>query len=117
MNKNKEKIRKRVVRHRRVTATLQGTAEVPRLNVFRSNQHIYAQLVDDETGKTLLSTHDLKTKVKGTKKEVALAVGKELGEKAKESGIKNVVFDRGGFKYHGRVAAIAVGAREAGLKF
>ncbi len=117
MNRNKEKTRRRVARHRRVTATLQGTAEVPRLSVFRSNQHIYAQLVDDAAGKTLLSAHDLKTKVEGTKKDVALAIGKELGEKAKEAGIKNVVFDRGGFKYHGRVAAIAAGAREAGLKF
>ena len=117
MNKNKDKIRKRKARHNRVTAKVQGTADVPRLNVFRSNQHIYAQLIDDAIGKTLVSTDDIRIKGKGIKKDIALAVGKELGTKAKEAGIKNVIFDRGGYKYHGRVAAVATGAREAGLKF
>ena len=117
MNKNKEKIRKRRVRHNRVTARVQGTADVPRLNVFRSNQHIYSQLIDDTVGKTLVSTDDIRIKGKGVKKDIALAVGKELGAKAKEAGIEKVVFDRGGYKYHGRVAAVAAGAREAGLKF
>lgn len=117
MNKNKEKIRKRASRHRRITKRVSGTAETPRLNVFKSNKHIYAQLVDDMTGKTLAMTHDLKDNKKGTKKEVALSIGKALGEKAKEAGIKKVIFDRGGYKYHGRVAAVADGAREAGLKF
>jgi len=117
MNKNKEKIRKRKTRHNRVVAKIKGTADVPRLNVFRSNQHIYAQLIDDTTGKTLISIDDLKLKTKGMKKDVSLAVGKELGQKAKETGIESIVFDRGGYKYHGRVAAVATGAREAGLKF
>lgn len=105
------------MRHKRVTKRIMGTVKIPRLNVFRSNQHIYAQLVDDSIGKTLVSSHDLKVKTKGTKKDIALAVGKDLGTKAKEAGIQTVVFDRGGYKYHGRVAAVAEGAREAGLKF
>ncbi len=117
MNKNKEKIRKRKIRHNRVVAKIRGTVDIPRLNVFRSNQHIYAQLIDDIAGKTLISIDDLKLKTKGTKKDVSLAVGKELGQKAKEAGIERIVFDRGGYKYHGRVAAVATGAREAGLKF
>ncbi len=117
MNKNKEKTRKRKARHNRVVAKIKGTAGVPRLNVFRSNQHIYAQLIDDTVGKTLISIDDLRLKTKGTKKDISLAIGKELGQKAKEAGIEKIVFDRGGYKYHGRVAAIATGAREAGLKF
>lgn len=117
MDKNKDKIRKRKARHNRVTAKVQGTADVPRLNIFRSNQHIYAQLIDDAVGKTLVSTDDIRAKAKGAKKDIALAVGKDLGAKAKEAGIEKVIFDRGGYKYHGRVAAVATGAREAGLKF
>ena len=117
MDKNKDKIRKRKARHNRVTAKVQGTADVPRLSVFRSSRHIYAQLIDDAVVKTLVSIDDIRIKDKGVKKDVALAVGKELGAKAKEAGIEKIVFDRGGYKYHGRVAAVATGAREAGLKF
>lgn len=116
MNRNKEKIKKRAARHKRVTAAVKGTIDVPRLNVFRSNRHIYAQLIDDTTGKTLVLAHDLKIKERGFKKDMALAVGKDLGDKAKKAGIKRAVFDRGGYKYHGRVAAVADGARDAGLK-
>jgi len=113
-------------RHRRVRAKINGTKECPRLCVFRSNKYIYAQLIDDEKGKTLLSVTDKKPKPKTkTKTKVkessninsALEVGKILAEKAIEKKIKKIVFDRGGYKYHGRVKAIAEGARQGGLKF
>jgi large subunit ribosomal protein L18 len=95
-----------------------GTAKVPRLCVFRSAQHIYAQLVDDEKGKTIMSASNQRLK-KGKKSKVDMAkeVGKLIAQKAREKKIEKVVFDRGGYKYHGRVKAVAEGAREAGLKF
>ncbi len=109
---------KRGRRHNRITAKMKGTAKVPRLCVFRSASHIYAQMIDDEQGKTILQAKDyeIKKKVEG---KVALAqeVGKLIAEKAKEKKITSVVFDRGGYKYHGRVKALAEGAREGGLKF
>jgi large subunit ribosomal protein L18 len=115
---------KRERRHRRVRAKIFGTKNRPRLCVFRSNKHIYAQLVDDEAGHVLISASDLELKHKKAVKKnmtrkVALAyeVGKLIAKKAKEKGIEKVVFDRGGYKYHGRVKAIAEGAREEGLKF
>ena len=110
---------KRKRRHKRVRAKISGTAKIPRLCVFRSNKHIYAQLIDDTQGKTLLSASDLEIKFKGkkTKTEKAFEVGKLIAKKAQEKKIQKIVFDRGGYKYHGRVKALAEGAREGGLKF
>jgi large subunit ribosomal protein L18 len=109
-------------RHIRVRKQVFGTAEKPRLNVYRSLNEIYAQVIDDNKGHTLVSAStvdaELRKKTKGkTKKEQAALVGQALAERAKEKGIKEVVFDRGGYKYIGRVAALADGAREKGLKF
>jgi len=103
-------------RHRRVRAKVVGTKDKPRLSVFRSNKHIFLQLIDDRSGKTLVSESDLKLKKKTTKTEIAREVGKKLAESAKLKKIKNVVFDRGGYKYHGRIKAAAEGAKEGGLK-
>jgi len=110
-----EKKVKKLRRHRRVRAKVKGTADIPRLCVFRSIKHIYAQLIDDDKGKTLISADD--TGLKGTKVEIAKEVGKLIAQKASEKKIEKVVFDRGGYKYHGRVKSLAEGAREAGLKF
>lgn len=113
---DKNKVRK--ARHARVRRKISGTAERPRLNVFRSNKHIYAQLIDDVAGVTLASASDHdETIEKGTKTELATAVGKLIAERGQEKGIKNVVFDRGGYLYHGRVQALAEAARENGLDF
>jgi large subunit ribosomal protein L18 len=109
--------------HERIRAKVHGTAERPRLNVYRSVNHIYAQLIDDQDGKTLVSASTvLGKKEKGGKKtggNVASAkeIGKMIAQKAQEKGIKKVVFDRGGYLYHGRVKALADAAREAGLEF
>lgn len=103
-------------RHRRIRAKVAGTKDKPRLSVFRSNKHIFLQLINDENGKTLISASDLKIKKKGTKTEIAREIGKKLAELAKTKKIKKVVFDRGGYKYHGRIKAAAEGAREGGLK-
>jgi large subunit ribosomal protein L18 len=109
----------RLRRHRRLRRHISGTAERPRLVVFRSNRGIEAQLVDDVEGKTLArSSHQgLKKGFKGSKTEQAAEVGKALAAEAKKAGVESVVFDRGGFLYHGRVKALADGAREGGLKF
>lgn len=107
----------RIKRHQRVRKFLSGTAERPRLAVFRSSQHIYAQIIDDRSSKTLVAESDLKSPKKGPKVDAAYEVGKKLAEKALAAGIKMVVFDRGGFLYHGRVAKLAEGAREGGLEF
>jgi large subunit ribosomal protein L18 len=109
-------------RHIRVRKNVHGTAEKPRLNVYRSLNEIYAQVIDDNRGHTLVSAStidgELKKKAKGmTKKEQATLVGQTIAERAKKKGIKEVVFDRGGYKYIGRVAALADGAREKGLQF
>ena len=109
-------------RHKRVRKTVVGTAEKPRLNVFRSLCHVYAQVVDDTVGKTLAAAStldgEIKTQIKnGGNMDAAKLVGQLVGKRAKEKGVEAVVFDRGGYKYHGRVAALADGAREAGLKF
>ena len=106
-------------RHARVRAKISGTAACPRLDVFRSLQHIYAQLIDDVAGVTLVSasTTEKDFKENGGNKEAARAVGKLLAERAAEKNIKDVVFDRGGYVYHGRVQALAEGAREGGLNF
>ncbi len=106
-------------RHRRIRGKVAGTAERPRLAVFRSNKGIFAQLVDDESGRTIAGASWLgvKKSFKGTKTEQAAEVGKALAEVAKKAGIESVVFDRGGYLYHGRVKALAEGAREGGLNF
>ena len=106
-------------RHYRLRRTIVGSAERPRLVVFRSNRGVEAQLVDDAEGRTLASAshRDLKKSFKGTKTEQAAEVGKVLAEKAKKADVESVVFDRGGYLYHGRVKALAEGAREGGLRF
>jgi large subunit ribosomal protein L18 len=109
-------------RHTRVRKTVAGTPERPRLNVFRSSAHIYAQVIDDVAGRTLAAASDtdkdIVAALKGkTKTERAVAVGKAVAERAKANGVSLVVFDRGGYKYHGRVQALADAAREAGLGF
>lgn len=110
---------KRYRRHKRIRDKISGKAQRPRLCVFRSNQHIYAQLVDDEKGKTLAMVSDLsiKTKTKKSNAEKAKEVGKIIAQKAKELKIDTVIFDRAGYKYHGQVKSLAEGAREGGLKF
>ena len=104
----------RLKRHKRVRGKISGTPERPRLNVFRSNTNIYAQVIDDVTGKTLVSASSLE---KGSDCEAAKKVGLAVAERAKAAGIETVVFDRGGYVYHGRVQALAEGAREGGLQF
>ena len=117
----KEKRQKRLIRHKRVRSKVIGTTSRPRFSVFRSARHIYAQLIDDSKGLTLLSVNDakeLKSKSeKKDKKAAAFEAGKKLAKKAAEKGIKAVAFDRGGYKYHGRVKALAEGAKEGGMKF
>lgn len=103
----------------RVRGKISGSAALPRLSVYKSNKEIYAQLVDDNDGKTLASASSREKGVDatGTKSEISAAVGKKIAEKAKAAGIEKIVFDRNGFVYHGRVKALADGAREGGLKF
>ncbi len=113
--KTKAKSRKRI--HYRIRKTIKGTPDVPRLSVFRSNKEIYCQLIDDVTGVTLASSSTVDAKADGTKIDQAKNVGKVIADKAKELNIETVVFDRSGYLYHGRVRAIAEGARENGLKF
>jgi len=108
----------RLRRHRRVRGKVSGTAERPRLVVFRSNKGIFAQLVDDEAGRTLASASWLEQRsFKGTKTEQATAVGQALAQAAMNAGVRSCVFDRAGYLYHGRVKALAEGAREGGLRF
>jgi large subunit ribosomal protein L18 len=112
----------RIRRHRRVRKSVAGTAERPRLCVFRSLRAVYAQVVDDERGLTLVQANSLEPALRQQGKssgnaDAALAVGKVIGERAKALGIGRVVFDRGGYLYHGRVKALAEGARQAGLEF
>ena len=109
----------RIHRHKRVRAKISGTPERPRLNVFRSAANIYAQIIDDVNGKTLASASSLEKgfECEGTKTDAAKKVGMMVAERAKAAGIECVVFDRGGYVYHGRVAALAEGAREGGLQF
>jgi large subunit ribosomal protein L18 len=106
-------------RHRRVRKKVMGTAERPRIAVFRSSKHIYVQAIDDIAGRTIASASTMEASVRGGSTATVAAaknVGKQLGERVKAAGATTAVFDRGGFKYHGRVAAIADGAREAGLE-
>lgn len=111
-NENRQRV------HARIRRKMQGTAERPRLNVYRSLNQIYTQLIDDQTGATLASASSVSAKLKtGGNVAAAKEVGKLIAEKAKEKGIKKVVFDRGGYLYHGRIQALADAAREAGLEF
>ncbi|MBO4252219.1 MAG: 50S ribosomal protein L18 [Clostridia bacterium] len=118
INKNQDRLK----RHKRVRAKIKGSAETPRLSVYRSLNHIYAQLIDDVKGNTLVTASTLDKAVKDTlegkdKKAQAYAVGELLAKKAKEKGISTAVFDRGGYLYTGRVASLADGARKGGLQF
>jgi large subunit ribosomal protein L18 len=115
INKNANRIR----RHKRVRGKISGTAERPRLNVFRSANHMYAQLIDDDKGVTICSasTTDKNFTESGGNVEAAKKIGMAIAEKGKKAGITEIVFDRSGYVYHGRVAALADGAREGGLKF
>ena len=119
MVKNINKNAMRLKRHVRVRGKISGTPECPRLNVFRSNANIYAQIIDDVNGVTLVAANTLEKDFEGAtgNAEAAKKVGAALAERAKAKGIEQVVFDRGGYIFHGRVAALAEGAREAGLKF
>jgi large subunit ribosomal protein L18 len=121
-SKTKQKAKRRKKIHRRVRTSIRGTADQPRFNVFKSNKHIYGQLVNDRKGETLAAASTLTPELQeeledksGTEK--AYEVGKYLAQIAENSGIETVVFDRGGYKYHGQVKAIADGAREGGLDF
>ncbi|TME63618.1 MAG: 50S ribosomal protein L18 [Chloroflexi bacterium] len=108
----------RIRRHERVREKVRGSADRPRLAVFRSLTHIYAQLIDDSAGRTLVAASSVDAKDgKGKKSERAKAVGTLLGERAKAKGIETAVFDRGGYRYHGRIKALGDGARSAGLRF
>lgn len=111
MNKSR-----RQARHKSIRKFLRGNSDCPRLSVFRSAQHIYAQLIDDQKGETIASSCDIAIK-DGTKKEKAEKVGEDLAKLALSKKIKKIVFDRGGFRYHGRVESLAKGARKGGLEF
>lgn len=112
------KIERRAKIKRRIRRNVNGTSAKPRLTVFRSNKQIYAQIIDDSTGKTLVAASTYNNKAaKGSKSEQAAVVGKEVAEKAVKAGIETVVFDRNGYLYHGRVKTLADSARESGLKF
>lgn len=114
------KVQKKDSRKRRIRAKVSGTANMPRLSVFSSNKHIFAQIIDDTSGKTIVSASDYEKgskKVQGVKSDVAKEVGVKLASRAKEKKIKKITFDRGGKLYHGRVKAVADGAREGGLEF
>jgi large subunit ribosomal protein L18 len=115
INKNAGRLR----RHKRVRGKISGTAERPRLNVFRSSNHMYAQLIDDDKGVTICSasTTEKSFSAYGGNVEAAKKIGLSIAEKGKKAGVTDVVFDRSGYVYHGRVAALADGAREGGLKF
>ncbi len=122
MFKKRDRNEVRVIRHARVRKKISGTPEMPRLSVYRSNKSIYAQIIDDTKGVTLVSASTLDPAIKGQlddvdKKGAAKLVGNLIGERALNAGLKDVVFDRGGYLYTGRVAELAAGAREAGLNF
>mgnify|MGYP000073604112 CR=1 FL=1 len=120
MINKKPRSQSRKARHKRVRSKVHGTADCPRMAVYRSGRHIYAQFINDDDGVTLAAASSLDKSIKGQKVtfiERARLVGELAAERAKEKGLEDVVFDRGGFKYHGRVAALAEGAREKGLNF
>ena len=111
-----QKLKTRLKRKMHIRKSVSGTSEKPRLSVYRSNNHIYAQLIDDINAKTIVSANDMSIK-KGTNIEKATSVGSELAKSAKDAKIEKVVFDRNGFKFHGRVKALAEAARAGGLQF
>ena len=114
------KLQYRTRRRNSIRAKIRGTVEIPRVSVFRSNRHMFVQIIDDSTGKTILSNTiepKTKNKAKNAKTETAALIGETIAQKAKEAGISKVVFDRGGFRYHGRVKALADGLRKGGLQF
>ena len=122
MGKSNEVQEARIRRHKRVRKTVQGTTKRPRLNVFRSLSNIYAQIIDDSLGSTLVAVSSIDPGLREqladkTKTQQAVQVGKALAERALQAGIEQVVFDRGGYRYHGRVKALAEASRESGLKF
>ena len=122
MLKAKSRLISRKKRHRRVRTKISGTPQRPRLNVFRSSKNIYAQVIDDQSGNTLVAASSLDPQLRpdlprGSNRDAARNVGKLLGQRSVDQGIKDVVFDRGGYLYHGRVKELADGAREAGLNF
>lgn len=120
MIKKENRNKVRIARHDRVRAKIAGTTEIPRLNVFRSNSNIFAQIIDDSEGKTLVSASSIDKELKlenGGNVEAATKVGELIAKRAKEAKITKVVFDRGGYLYHGRVKALADAARENGLEF
>ena len=117
MAKTATKTAQRARIRRRIRAKIAGTAQRPRLSVFRSSKHIYVQIIDDATGHTLASASSRETDLAGTGIARSTAIGKQIAERAKAAGIDGVVFDRGGYRYHGNVKAIADGAREGGLQF
>lgn len=121
MNKNKSKALRRIKRHKRVRGSISGTPSSPRLAVYKSLKHMHAQIIDDLAGKTLVSASSLESaaSISGTtgNSSAAAAVGKLIADRAKSAGISKVCFDRGGFRYHGRVKALADAARKEGLKF
>lgn len=119
MGKLNPRVSARLRRKTRIRRRLSGNADIPRLTVFRSNNHIYAQIVDDDAGRTLAAACTLKLDIEGHKSNrvAAAEVGKAIASAAKEAGVSSVVFDRNGYKYHGRVKALAEAAREGGLKF
>lgn len=117
MAKSNEKRAARYRRKKHIRKAVHGTSEKPRLSVFRSAKHIYAQLIDDETHTTLASASSLKEDASGGNRDGAATVGRQIAEAAKQKNISTVVFDRNGYLYHGRVAALAEAAREAGLQF
>jgi large subunit ribosomal protein L18 len=123
MDKAQKKLQRRKRAHQRVRGTIQGSSERPRLAVFKSSRYIYAQVIDDQKGETLVQANSREAEAQGkfegggTTRSAARCVGEIVGERAKSKGIESVVFDRGGYQYHGRVKEIAEGARSKGLKF
>lgn len=119
MQKEISKIKKssRLARKRKIRSMISGTAERPRLSIFKSNQHIYVQLIDDVVGKTLAAASDFEIKNNGSFSEISKEVGALIAKKAKDAKVAQAVFDRGGYRYHGVVKSLADGAREGGLKF
>ncbi|MEX2369059.1 MAG: 50S ribosomal protein L18 [Candidatus Paceibacterota bacterium] len=117
MTNTSQKTARRQKRHRRIRARVVGTIEKPRLSVYRSNKHMYAQLINDETGETIVAASSLELGLEEPLMQAAKTVGKTIAERGKEAGISTVVFDRGGYNYTGRIETLADSARDNGLKF
>lgn len=108
---------RRIKRHNKIKKSIQGALKIPRLSVFRSNKYIYVQIIDDNKGEIMVSATEKEIEKEGTKTQRAFKLGKIIAEKAAKKKIKNIVFDRGGYQYHGRVESLAKGVREGGLQF